>query len=169
MLELMFPGRIDLGLARARERDLVSAALLDTRLANFERDEFERKTKETLAWLGWGLDDPALRAVPRGVESSAQVSLLGSSASSAPFAANAAGCFAFSRLINVDRTETGATFERYREQFVPAHGLRSPIRHSWLAVPAPSRNKTRAPHYRRSRPLRRSSALPISVAMSCSR
>lgn len=120
MLELLFPNRIDLGIARSREKEPVSSALLDGRQRAFDAEEHERRIHEVFTHLGIGHGRNAAEedlAVPRSVRSTAEVWVLGSSRASAPVAGRVGGSFAFSRIITCNDAEIEAALEAYRSSF----------------------------------------------------
>ena len=124
MLELAFPGRIDLGIARATERDPgIAEALLDGRLPESAADGHAERVRKLLFFLGREGDggaDPARVAVPREAVSRAEVWILGTSEASAQTAARLGASFAFSRIINPSDPAMGEAIAAYRRFFTAA-------------------------------------------------
>jgi len=121
MLELAFPGRIDLGLARATEKDpAIGAALLDGRAKECDDEAYLAKIRSLLYFLGREGDEiaaPDAVAVPREVVSQAEVWILGISRNSALLAARTENPFAFSLVISGKINEMAAAIEAYRQSF----------------------------------------------------
>jgi len=127
MLELLFPGRIDLGIGRAPGSDGRTARVL-RRVPEPEGSEFfPEQIAELMGFLGDGLPPghPAssVLAMP-DVSSAPELWLLGSSDQSAIMAAHFGAAFAFAHFIN---EEGGAEITRaYADNFRPSAALTAP-------------------------------------------
>ena len=127
MLELLFPGRIDLGIGRAPGSDGRTARVL-RRVPEPEGSEFfPDQIAELMGFLGDGLPPghPAssVLAVPE-VSSAPELWLLGSSDQSAIMAAHFGAAFSFAHFIN---EEGGAEVTRaYTDNFRPSAALAAP-------------------------------------------
>ena len=128
MLELLFPGRIDLGIGRAPGSDGRTARTL-RRVPEPDGSElFPEQIEELIAFLGDGVPvgHPAhgVRAMPE-VSSAPELWLLGSSDQSAMLAAHFGAAFSFAHFIN---QEGGAEITRaYAENFRPSPALAAPL------------------------------------------
>jgi luciferase family oxidoreductase group 1 len=125
LLELAFPGRIDLGIARATEKEpALHAALLDGRPRECDDDAYIAKIRSLLHFLGREGDDvaaPEQLAVPREIVSQAEVWILGISPASAGIAASTGNPFAFSLVISGNVQLMAKAIEAYRQSFTSAH------------------------------------------------
>ncbi len=94
-LATLYPGRIDLGLGRAPGTDRLTLRALRRHLASSDEEEgFPRDVMELQAYLGDGIPDQAVRAIP-GLGTHVPIWLLGSSLYSAQLAAYLGLPFAF--------------------------------------------------------------------------
>jgi luciferase family oxidoreductase group 1 len=127
MLELLFPGRIDLGVGRAPGSDGRTARAL-RRVPEPEGTEFfPEQIAELQAFLGDGFPaghpDHSVRAMPE-VAGAPELWLLGSSDQSAMVAAHFGAAFSFAHFIN---DEGGAEITRaYARNFKPSAALPAP-------------------------------------------
>jgi|GEM_PF-6942729 len=120
MLELLFPGRIDLGIARAVERNQGTRnALLDGRSEN--RDYVE-KVRELLHYVRATTTPEDEEHVPPVVDTTPQVWLLGTSIESAMVAASLGARYSFSRVINNNPSVAQEAFRIYRDSFQSTEG-----------------------------------------------
>ena len=127
MLELLFPGRIDLGIGRAPGSDQRTARVLRRAPEMAGTEFFPEQIAELVGFLGDGLPagHPAhgVRAMP-DVASTPALWLLGSSDQSAVLAAHFGAAFSFAHFIN---GEGGAEVTRaYTESFRPSANLPAP-------------------------------------------
>jgi luciferase family oxidoreductase group 1 len=133
MLQTLFPGRIDLGIARAPVVDSeVEAALLDGRPPPGGREAFEQRVRDVQALLTGRVGDNAryrnIYVVPellKGVPIAATW-VLGTSVHSAVIAAELGTAYAFSLFYARDPEEGVRSFEIYREQFRPSPEHKKP-------------------------------------------
>src|SRR5438876_1025653 len=127
MLETLFPGRIDLGIARAPGSDRRTGQALRDGPAIPEAEFFPEQVADLLGFLGDAL--PAGHpfadvCVMPEVSSAPEVWLLGSSDQSAAMAAHFGTAFSFAHFINSDG---GAGVTRaYARQFKPSPYLAAP-------------------------------------------
>jgi luciferase family oxidoreductase group 1 len=120
MLELLFPGRIDLGIARAVERNqVVGKALLDGRSGI--RDYVD-KVRELLRYVRATTTPEDQEHVPPVVDTAPQVWLLGTSVESAMVAASLGARYSFSRAINNNPSVAQEACRVYRESFQSTEG-----------------------------------------------
>lgn len=127
MLELLFPGRIDLGIGRAPGSDQRTARILRDAPEMAGAEFFPEQIAELVGFLGDGLPPghPAhgVRAMPE-VPGAPELWLLGSSDQSAMLAAHFGAAFSFAHFIN---GEGGAEITRaYTENFRPSATLAAP-------------------------------------------
>ena len=127
MLELLFPGRIDLGIGRAPGSDGRTARTLRQVPEPAGAEFFPEQIAELIGFLGDGLPagHPAhgVQAMPE-VPGAPELWLLGSSDQSAMVAAHFGAAFAFAHFIN---EEGGAEITRaYTRNFKPSAALPSP-------------------------------------------
>lgn len=120
MLELLFPGRIDLGIARAVERNQRTRnALLDGRPEN--RDYVD-KVRELLHYVRAPTTPEDDEHVPPVVDTTPQVWMLGTSIESAMVAASLGARYSFSRVINDNPSVAIEAFRVYRDSFRSTDG-----------------------------------------------
>lgn len=120
MLELLFPGRIDLGIARAIERNQgIRSALLDGRPEN--RDYVD-KVRELLHYVRATTTPDDEEHVPPVVDTTPQVWLLGTSIESARVAASLGAHYSFSRVINNNPSVAQEACRVYRDSFQSTDG-----------------------------------------------
>jgi luciferase family oxidoreductase group 1 len=127
MLELLFPGRIDLGIGRAPGSDQRTARTLRRAPEMVGSEFFPEQVAELVGFLGEGLPPghPAygVRAMPE-VPGAPELWLLGSSDQSAMLAAHFGAAFSFAHFIS---GEGGAEITRaYAESFRPSAALAAP-------------------------------------------
>lgn len=123
MLELLFPGRIDLGIARAVERNQgIRNALLDGRPEN--RDYVD-KVRELLHYVRATTTPDDEEHVPPVVDTAPQVWLLGTSIESAKVAASLGARYSFSRVINNNPSVAQEAFRVYRDSFQSTDGCQA--------------------------------------------
>ena len=127
MLELLFPGRIDLGIGRAPGSDGRTARTLRRVPEPAGSEFFPEQIAELIGFLGAGLPagHPAhgVCAMPE-VPGAPELWLLGSSDQSAMLAAHFGAAFSFAHFIN---NEGGAEITRaYLENFRPSAALAAP-------------------------------------------
>jgi luciferase family oxidoreductase group 1 len=127
MLELLFPGRIDLGIGRAPGSDQRTARTLRRVPEPTGAEFFPEQLAELIAFLGDGVPagHPAhgVRAMPE-VTGAPELWLLGSSDQSAMLAAHFGAAFSFAHFIN---GEGGAEITRaYTQNFRPSPALPEP-------------------------------------------
>ncbi|WP_242926851.1 LLM class flavin-dependent oxidoreductase [Pontibacter vulgaris] len=126
MLEILFPGRIDLGIGRAPGTDRLTAAIL-----NPSNDFDEQQFIEQLQHLGHYLHDSfepghvteKIRAIPQA-PTVPPVWLLSSSGQSALFAANFGLAFSFAHFINPNGGP--AIVQNYKQHFHPSEFFNKP-------------------------------------------
>jgi luciferase family oxidoreductase group 1 len=127
MLELLFPGRIDLGVGRAPGGDHLAARALQYGRGSIDIDTFPQQVEDLIGWVTDTIPDEhpfrRVRAMPRA-PTAPEVWLLGSGGSSGDYAA-AQGCaFSFAQFISgVDAAES---IRAYRERFRPSPRLAAP-------------------------------------------
>ncbi|MBV8830888.1 MAG: LLM class flavin-dependent oxidoreductase [Acidobacteriaceae bacterium] len=121
-LEILYPGRIDLGIGRAPGSDQLTARALRRGLHETE-DEFPRQVAELLAYLAPAQPGQKLRAVP-GAGTNVPVWLLGSSTFSAQLAAMIGLPFAFASHFAPDLLFQA--IQLYRSQFRASPYLEKP-------------------------------------------
>jgi luciferase family oxidoreductase group 1 len=127
MLELLFPGRIDLGIGRAPGSDGRTARVLRHGPEIPPGEFFPDQVADLIGYLGDGppAGHPAhgVRAMPE-VASAPELWLLGSSDQSAAMAAHFGAAFCFAHFIN---GEGGAEITRaYAQSFRPSPALAEP-------------------------------------------
>jgi luciferase family oxidoreductase group 1 len=127
MLELLFPGRIDLGVGRAPGSDQRTARTLRHGPEMPADEFFPDQIADLMSFLGEGpsAGHPAhgVRAMPE-VSTAPELWLLGSSDQSAAIAAHFGAAFSFAHFIN---GEGGAEITRaYTQSFRPSAALASP-------------------------------------------
>jgi luciferase family oxidoreductase group 1 len=121
-LEVLYPGRIDLGLGRAPGADPQTMRALRRDLRQSDED-FPALLEELRAYLGPEKPGQTVKAIP-GQNSNVPVTLLGSSAFSAQLAAHLGLPFAFAAHFAPEYLHVAATL--YREGFRPSEVLRKP-------------------------------------------
>jgi luciferase family oxidoreductase group 1 len=127
MLELLHPGRIDLGVGRAPGGDHRAARALQYGRGAIPIEHFPQQVADLLGWVDDSLaeDHPfrRVRAMPRA-RTAPQVWLLGSGGSSGVYAAELGCGYSFAQFIS---GEDGAPLVRaYRERFRPSSRLPAP-------------------------------------------
>jgi luciferase family oxidoreductase group 1 len=121
-LELLYPGRIDLGLGRAPGTDQATAYALRRNL-NGAVDAFPNDVVELLQYLGPADKQGKVRAIP-GVGTNVPVWLLGSSTFSAQLAATLGLPFAFAS--HFAPAQLFAALQVYHSMFKPSPFLEEP-------------------------------------------
>jgi luciferase family oxidoreductase group 1 len=120
LLNAVFPGRVDLGLARGEVPEIVRDLLLENQP---ERNMYEEKVVQLLRFLR-GIGDIA--ANPIGVWPP-EIWILGSSAMGASLAARNGACFCFAMFLNDKGEQTcEEAIRRYRRDFQPSVELPLP-------------------------------------------
>jgi luciferase family oxidoreductase group 1 len=123
MLELLFPGRIDLGIGRAPGSDGRTARVLRHVPEPSGAEFFPDQLTELIAFLGDTATPGEVRAMPE-VTGVPALWLLGSSDQSAMLAAHFGAAFSFAHFIN---GEGGAEITRaYTQTFRPSAALAAP-------------------------------------------
>lgn len=126
ILSALYPGRVDLGIGRAPGTDQTAAFAMQRDRRQASPDDFPQQMAELLAYLENRM--PAnhpfarLAALP-GRPHVPEVWLLGSSAQSAVWAAEAGLPYAFADFINPEGASYAAM---YREKFEPSESIREP-------------------------------------------
>jgi luciferase family oxidoreductase group 1 len=118
----MYPGRIDLGLARAPGGDFQTMRALRRGLAQ-DGEDFPALLEELRTYLGPEKPGQLVKAIP-GQNSNVPITLLGSSDFSAQLAAALGLPFAFAAHFAPDALHAAAQF--YRERFQPSEVLQTP-------------------------------------------
>lgn len=117
MLEALFPGRIDLGLGRARGADPITSSVLE-RWQNVAEDDFVERVEELVVLGGHGFPDGhtfyTVHAVPIDVPLP-PIWLLGSTGYSAEFAAVVGAGFSFAH--HFSNYDAAAAMRAYRDNF----------------------------------------------------
>jgi luciferase family oxidoreductase group 1 len=131
MLHALYPGRIDLGIGRAPGGDPLAAEALAYPRPRTDPREFPRQLTDLLAYLEGVAEEghpfAEVRAQPGPPPASGpEVWLLGSSTSSATFAARLGLPFAFADFLNSSREEGYEAAESYRQNFRPSRWLDAP-------------------------------------------
>jgi luciferase family oxidoreductase group 1 len=127
MLEILFPGRIDLGVGRAPGDDHLAAQALRYGRGEIGLDAFPRQVEDLLGWVSDTIPDDhpfrKVRAMPRA-GSTPEPWLLGSGGSSAGYAARLGVGYSFAQFIGgVDGAEL---VHAYRARFRPSPLLHAP-------------------------------------------
>jgi luciferase family oxidoreductase group 1 len=128
-LEILYPGRIDLGVGRAPGSDSLTARAVRRGLNSSEED-FPQQVRELLALLGPATPGQLLRAVP-GAGTNVPVWLLGSSTYSAQLAAALGLRFAFAGHFAPQLLHQA--LHLYRQNFRPSEWLSKP--YAMVGVP----------------------------------
>ena len=127
MLEVLHPGRIDLGLGRAPGSDGLTARALQAGPQAWSIDEFPRQLADVVAFLDdavpGGHPYARVSCMPTG-PTSPEVWLLGSGGYSAIYAGVLGLPFAYAHFINPEGSED--VVRVYREQFRPSARLAEP-------------------------------------------
>ena len=121
MLEALHPGRIDLGVGRAPGSDTRTAQALSHGPGHLPLEAYPEQLMDIYGYLAGDLppDHPfrAIKAMPSG-ETMPELWVLGSSATSAVYAAELGWNFCFAHFINQDGGER--IVQNYRDRFEPA-------------------------------------------------
>jgi luciferase family oxidoreductase group 1 len=120
-LEVLYPGRIDLGLGRAPGTDQLTVRAL--RRSEQRADEFPRDVQEVQAWLAPAGPNQRIQAVP-AAGTSVPLWILGSSLFGAQLAAALGLPYAFASHFAPDLLEPAVRI--YRERFEPSEQLAKP-------------------------------------------
>jgi luciferase family oxidoreductase group 1 len=135
MLEALYPGRIDLGIGRAPGSDGRTARALAEGRRGFAVEQFPEQVAELDAFLGAGFpaDHPlhGIRAMPEG-SGAPELWLLGSTGTSASYAAEFGWGFSFAQFITPEGGE--AIIRAYRERFRPSPHLAAPLANLAVSV-----------------------------------
>jgi luciferase family oxidoreductase group 1 len=133
LLSLLFPGRIDLGIARATTTGATHQALLDGRVLRPEDHDARVETLIGLVRNDLPPDHPAFaaRVVPVHDNEPPELWVLGSSERSVAIAARLGAAFCLSEHLAVMRSRLDSdvgvrAIEQYRARFVPSRYLSSP-------------------------------------------
>jgi luciferase family oxidoreductase group 1 len=125
-LEVLFPGRIDLGLGRAPGSDQLTAQALAYG-ARRGPELYPRQVMDLIAWLEDTLPEDhafaGVKATPRA-PGMPEIWLLGSSDESAQLAAHFGAAFSFAHFISSDGSVDAMRL--YRERFTPSARLAAP-------------------------------------------
>jgi luciferase family oxidoreductase group 1 len=127
-LEALFPGRIDLGIARGPGvvSDDVALALVGGNEAELSEGEYRRKVADLQSYLsGSGLDDPrfsAVRARPLDV-SSPPLWILGASSASLGLALEHSTRYGLSLFFGDADEDRSHLLDEYRARFAPSGGV----------------------------------------------
>jgi luciferase family oxidoreductase group 1 len=121
LLDAMYPGRIDLGLARGRSPQPVAEALLDGRPAALDRTSFERRVEEVLAYLR---DEAPTRSTPVAV-AAPEVWLLGHGPESAACAGRLGLCSSQALFLPGGEPDP-AVADTYRQRFAASAAFGPP-------------------------------------------
>jgi luciferase family oxidoreductase group 1 len=121
-LEVLYPGRIDLGLGRAPGGDAQTMRALRRSLGQ-TGDDFPELLEELRSYLGPEKPGQVVKAIP-GQNSNVPITLLGSSGFSAQLAARLGLPFAFAAHFAPE--DLFMAVQLYREQFRPSVVLREP-------------------------------------------
>jgi luciferase family oxidoreductase group 1 len=127
MLELLFPGRIDLGVGRAPGGDHLASRALQYGRGEIGIDLFPRQVEDLIDWVSDTIPDEhpfrRVRAMPRA-STVPEVWLLGSGGSSGDYAAEQGCAFSFAQFIS--GIDAAPSIRAYREQFRPSARLAEP-------------------------------------------
>jgi luciferase family oxidoreductase group 1 len=125
LLEALFPGRIDLGLARGRPPDALAEALADGRPVPTDAEGYRAKVVELVRFLRGGLTEgqPSLAKAP---SSGPQLWLLGSNELSVRIAAEVGAAFCFALFLHPDIDLAERVIDHYRAAFRPSETLAEP-------------------------------------------
>ena len=135
VLEAFYPGRIDLGIGRARGADPTAAKALVHPQPVADTEPFSQRVVDLLAFLNGSLEEthpfarveaqPGLSSAKDPV-ASIEVWLLGSSRSSGLVAAELGLPFSFAEFLQGDSSVGPAAVAEYREKFRPLSSLSEP-------------------------------------------
>lgn len=135
MLEALHPGRIDLGIGRAPGSDGRTARALAHGPGALSIEHFPEQVAELDAFLGEGFPDghpfSGIRAMPEGPRPP-ELWLLGSTGTSASYAAEFGWGFSFAQFISPEGGEE--IIRAYREQFRPSPHLAEPMANLAVSV-----------------------------------
>jgi luciferase family oxidoreductase group 1 len=127
MLELLFPGRIDLGVGRAPGGDHLAARALQYGRGEIGIEHFPRQVEDLIGWVTDTLEDDhpfrRVRAMPRA-PTAPEIWLLGSGGSSGEYAAEQGCAFSFAQFIS--GLDAADSIRSYRERFRPSPHLARP-------------------------------------------
>jgi luciferase family oxidoreductase group 1 len=127
MLELLFPGRIDLGVGRAPGGDHLASRALQYGRGEIGIDLFPRQVEDLIDWVSDTIPDEhpfrRVRAMPRA-STVPEVWLLGSGGSSGDYAAEQGCAFSFAQFIS--GIDAAPSIRAYRERFRPSARLAEP-------------------------------------------
>jgi luciferase family oxidoreductase group 1 len=128
MLELLHPGRIDLGVGRAPGGDHLASQALRYGREEIGIDAFPRQVADLVRWVGDTMEDEhpfrRVRAMPRA-PTTPEIWLLGSGGSSAGYAAELGCAFSFAQFIS--GIDAAAQVREYLARFRPSHRLAAPL------------------------------------------
>lgn len=123
-LEVLYPGRIDLGVGRSNGCDEECAQALQPQFLEFDERQFREKLSDLFTYLEqYPSSAHSISAVPTCARLP-EMWLLGSSVSSAQQAASLGMRFSFAHFLNPD--ETGAALNMYKSCFVPSSQVTTP-------------------------------------------
>jgi len=135
VLEAFYPGRIDLGIGRARGADPIAAKALVHPQPVVDGEAFPQKVTDLLAFLNGRINNahpfagveaqPGLNS-PRDSFSSIEVWLLGSSRSSGRAAAALGLPFSFAEFLQRNKDVGPSVAEEYRQNFKPSIFAKKP-------------------------------------------
>jgi luciferase family oxidoreductase group 1 len=127
MLELLFPGRIDLGIGRAPGGDHLASRALQYGRGEIGIDRFPQQVADLVGWVADTIPDEhpfrRVRAMPRA-PTAPEVWLLGSGGSSGDYAAEQGCAFSFAQFIS--GIDAAPAIRAYRERFRPSPRLAEP-------------------------------------------
>jgi luciferase family oxidoreductase group 1 len=127
MLELLFPGRIDLGVGRAPGGDHLATHALQYGRGEVGIQNFPRQVEDLVGWVSDTIPDEhpfrRVRAMPRA-PTTPEIWLLGSGGSSGDYAADQGCAFSFAQFIS--GIDAAPSVRAYRERFRPSPRLAEP-------------------------------------------
>lgn len=130
ILDVLYPGRIDLGIGRAPGSDQLTAAALAYPGYPKDVQHFPRQVVDLLGYLSGRLDEnhpfAEVRAAPSPSATMPEVWLLGSRHESAYLAARLGLPFAYAHFFGIGVQEGPAIVEGYRRNFQPSAHLPEP-------------------------------------------
>lgn len=131
LLSLLFPGRIDLGLAKGVVTPDIEPALLDGRPRRPTPDEYVERVADVCGLLNGGLPvghPLALAPIPPAGDIQPPVIwVLGASRASATFAARLGTAYCVSEHLATDDTDGPDVARCYQDNFRPSPGLAAPL------------------------------------------
>jgi luciferase family oxidoreductase group 1 len=127
MLETLHPGRIDLGVGRAPGSDTQTMRALEHGPGKLPIDAYPEQLMDLYGWVAKDMPPEhqfgKVRAMPEG-ETVPELWVLGSSTTSATYAAELGWSFCFAHFIQQERGELAMRY--YREQFEPSPVFEAP-------------------------------------------